>query len=109
MNYYNELVKEIAGNEIEAIVFNDKLIELSKNLDGIVPEKVPELPVNLVGIALTMEQARPFLDYEITEYETFGYHPFVAWTANSVITVVGDLPRIISLPRNPDGGWNVEW
>lgn len=108
MNCYNELVKEIAGNEIEAIVFNDKLIELSKNLDGIVPDKVPALPVDLVGIALTMKQARPYLDYEISEYETFSCHPFVAWTANYVITVVGDLPRIISLPRNPGGGWNVE-
>ncbi len=102
-NFYEQLAKIDASEKIEAIVFNDALMEYHRAIDmvDLIPEGVPELPADKIGVRLTLDEARPLLDYEADDLREWCVHRFAAWTATRVISVFGEFPRLIALPRNP--------
>jgi hypothetical protein len=57
-----------------------------------------------IGVVLSWEQARPFLEYEF--YSGFGgadCHPVVAWTTSKIIQIseYDGSTRAVSAPRHP--------
>lgn len=103
VNFYEELSRIAAAEKIEAVVFGNTLTEFHRALDmvDLIPKNVPVLPADKVGIILTLDQARSFLDYKADDLNEWCVHRFVAWTATRVISVFGEFPRLIALSRNP--------
>jgi len=57
-----------------------------------------------IGVVLSWDQARPFLEYEFDSgYGGADCHPVVAWTTSKIITIseYNGSTRAISAPRHP--------
>ena len=102
-NFYEQLAKIDAVEKIEAVVFNDALMEYHKALDSVdlIPEWLPRLPEDKIGVLLSLDEARQFLDYEADDLHEWCVHRFAAWTATRVTSVFGEFPWLIALPRHP--------
>ncbi len=102
-NFYQKLVEIDAVEKIEAVVFNNELVEYHRALgaEDLIFEEIPKLPEDKIDVLLSLEEARPYLDYEANDVQEWCVHRFVAWTATRVISTTSTFPTIFSLPRNP--------
>jgi hypothetical protein len=100
MNAYKELMKEVDGEEIVAIVFGDW------GWSGFGEPEPNPIPKEMRGKVLTIEQAKPLMqDWKI--YGGFGSpacYALCAWTKKDVlwITQYDGATCIDRAPRNPE-------
>lgn len=100
LNAFKEIQWLANGETVQAIALSWSTMNLvSMNLASL-PDNIPALPKEKADTPLSLEEARQYLDYNLQPYET-GYHPFVAWTENWIITVTGERPSFVRYPRNP--------
>lgn len=104
-----ELIVQAAGSEtIEAVVISSINANLREMLG--VPDIV-QVPEDVRGAVLTLEDAKPYLDYEVDRLSINEHDPVMAWTATSWVIQVGfsDSPiRATRVPRSPRAepfGW----
>ncbi|MBK3745584.1 hypothetical protein G3A39_41215 [Paraburkholderia aspalathi] len=107
VNLYDLLTEAAAGEPIEAVV-------ISKNnpvLRGMVGQtNAIEPDLSSCDIPLSLEEARPLLDYECDKLGGLELNNFVAWTATSIIIVKDRVPiRAEKFPRNPVAFSAFEW
>ncbi len=108
VNPYQLLLEQADGEQIEAVVIGEAAMVLAEVLDF---EMAAPVPQDKCGIPLSIEAARPFLDYEIWERDNYNVHPATAWTASWVISIGGGDAPILGtrVPRNPRTGNPPQW
>jgi len=108
VNPYRLLLGQADGEEIEAVVIGEAAMVLAEVLDFEMAAPVPE---DKCGVLLSIDAARPFLDYEISQYDIHNVHPVVAWSASWVISIPADDGpiRAVRVPRNPRTGNPPQW
>lgn len=100
LNPFREIQRLAGGETVQAIVLSWSTMNLvSMNL-ALLPGNLPALPKEKADTPLSLEEARQYLDFNLQPYEP-GFHPFVAWTENWIITVTGERPTFVRYPRNP--------
>jgi hypothetical protein len=108
VNPYRLLLEQADGEQIEAVVIGGAAMVLSEVLDF---EMAAPVPKDKVGVPLSLEDARPFLEYGISQYDVHNVHPVVAWSASWVISIPDDDGpiRAVRVPRNPRAGNPPQW
>jgi len=100
LNAFREIQWLANGETVQAVVLSWATMNLvSMNLASL-PENLPALPKEKADTPLSLDEARQYLDFNFQPYET-GFHPFVAWTDNWIITMTGERPTFVRYPRNP--------
>lgn len=100
LNPFREIQRIANGETVQAVVLSWSTMNLvSMNL-ALLPDNLPSLPKEKADTPLSLDEAREYLDFNLQPYET-GFHPFVAWTENWIITVTGERPSFVRYPRNP--------
>ena len=99
---------ESGGEPIEAVIFG----EIDKYFAFCHPN-IASGYESVVGKVLSLDEALPYLSYELPKRETeFDCLPFVAYTASWVIFVAIDFEygsfELFRLPRSPMPGWEPE-
>lgn len=108
VNPYQLLLEQADGEQIEAVVIGEAAMVLAEALDFEMKAPVPQ---DKRGVLLSIEDARPYFDYEVWERDHYNVHPATAWTASWVISIGGgDAPILATrVPRNPRAGNPPEW
>ncbi|MEN3145238.1 hypothetical protein ABDF71_24930 [Ochrobactrum sp. WV_118_8] len=100
LNAFREIQWLANGETVQSVVLSWATMNLvSMNLASFT-ENLPALPKEKADTPLSLDEARQYLDYSLQPYEA-GFHPFVAWTENWIISVTGERPTFVRYPRNP--------
>jgi hypothetical protein len=108
VNPYRLLLDQADGEEIEAVVIGEAGMVLAQILELKMAAPVPQ---EKLSVPLSIEEARPFLDYEVCLFDVHNVHPVVVWTASWVISIpdVDGPIRAVRVPRNPRAGNPPDW
>ncbi|MHA6643648.1 hypothetical protein [Mesorhizobium sp. A623] len=106
VNPYDLILEQTDTEAVEAVMIGSETVEM---LEILGEKPVVEVPATKLDVPLTLEEARPYLDYETAAFSLNTISPMYAWTASWVITIVDEPIRAIRVPRHPTVGELPRW
>lgn len=106
VNPYDLILALTDTEAVEAVMIGSEMVEM---LEILGEPPIVEVPGTMLDVPLTLEEARPFLDYEASAFSLNSISPMYAWTASWVITIVDEPIRGIRVPRHPTVGELPRW